>query len=113
VVIEFNPYINKKPLETVKTIIKKIHPEARAILIVKGYINGKEIKMSESEVVRQIKEIINEKCIEERYEFKDIQTILEDDLFKKIMCKLRESNYEEEKKKSIQEIAIKAMMEVK
>ena len=113
VVIEFNPFINEKPLETVKTIIKNIHPEARAILIVKGYVNGKEIKMSESEIVSQIKEIINGKRIEGRYEFKDIQTILEDDLFKKIMCKLRESDYEEEKKKSIQEIAIKAMMEVK
>jgi len=113
VVIELNPYINEKPLETVKTIIKKIHPEARVILVVKGYINGKEIKMSESEIVREIKEIIQEKCVEERYEFKDIQTILEDDLFKKIMCKLGESDYEEAKKKSIQEIAIKAMMEVK
>jgi len=69
--------------------------------------------MSESMIVSQIKEIINKKCVEERYEFKDIQTILEDDLFKKIMCKLGESDYEEEKKKSIQEIAIKAMMEVK
>jgi len=56
---------------------------------------------------------INGKRIEERCEFKDIQTILEDDLFKKIMCKLEESDYGEEKKKSIQEIAIKAMMEVK
>ena len=69
--------------------------------------------MSESEIVSKIKEIINEKCIEERYEFKDIQTILEDDLFKKFIGKLRESDYEEEKEKSIREIAIKAMMEVK
>jgi len=63
VVIEFNPFINKKPLETVKTIIKKIHPEAKVILIIKGYVNGKEIKMSETEVVSQIKEIINGKRI--------------------------------------------------
>jgi len=113
VVIEFNPYENKKPLEIVKAIMNKIQPEARVILIIKGYINSKEIEISESEIVRQIKEIIDEKCIEERYEFKDIQTILEDDLFKKFIGKLRESDYDEEKKKSIQEIAIKSMMEAK
>ena len=113
VVIEFNPYENKKPLEIVKAIINKIQPEARIILIVKGYVNSKEIEVSESEIVSQIKEVIDEKCIEERYEFKDIQTILEDDLFKKFIGKLRESDYQEEKKKSIQEIAIKSMMEAK
>jgi len=113
VVIEFNPYENKNPLEIVKAIMNKIQPEARVILIIKGYINSKEIEISESEIVSQIKEIINEKCIEERYEFKDIQTILEDDLFKKFIGKLRESDYQEEKKKSIQEIAIKSMMETK
>jgi DNA repair exonuclease SbcCD nuclease subunit len=88
-------------------------PEARIILIIKGYINGKEMEISESEMVSQIKEIIHEKCIEEQYEFKDIQTILEDDLFKKFKGKLSESEYDEEKKKSIQEIAIKSMMEAK
>jgi len=113
VVIEFDPYENKKPLEMVKTMMNKIQPESRVILIIKGYINGKEIKISESEMVSQIKEIINEKCIEERYEFKDIQTILEDDLFKKFIGKLRESDYQEEKEKSIREIAIKSMMEAK
>ena len=114
VVIEFDPYENKKPLEIVKEIINQIQPEARIILIIKGYINSKEIKISESEMVNQIKEIIHEKYIEPPlYEFKDIQTILEDDLFKKFIGKLSETEYDEEKKKSIQEIAIKSMMEVK
>jgi len=113
VLIEFDPYENKKPLETVKEIINKIPPEARVILIIKGYINSKEIGISESEIVSQIKEMIYGKCVEERYEFKDIQTILEDDLFKKFIGKLRESDYQEEKEKSIREIAIKSMMEVK
>lgn len=113
VVIEFDPYENKKPLEMVKAIMNQIQPEAQVILIIKGYINSKEMEISESEMVSQIKEIIHEKCIEEQYEFKDIQTILEDDLFKKFRGKLGESNYDEEKKKSIQEIAIKSMMETK
>ena len=113
VVIEFDPYGNKKPLEMVKAIMNKIQPEAQVILIIKGYINSKEMEISESEMVSQIKEMIDEKYIEEQYEFKDIQTILEDDLFKKFIGKLRESDYQEEKEKSIREIAIKSMMETK
>lgn len=113
VVIEFDPYKDKKPLETVKASFKDLHPEARVILIIKGYVNGKEIGMSESEIVKRIKEIIGGKCIEEYYEFRDIQTILEDDLFKKLLDKLEQSDYEDEKKMQMQEIAIKAMMEAR
>jgi starvation-inducible outer membrane lipoprotein len=106
VVIEFDPYKDEDPLEIVKSKIDKIKPEARIILIIKGYINGKKIKMNETEVIGKIKEITSEKCIEESYEFKDIQTILEDDLFKKFIDKLGECDYPEKKKKSLQEIAI-------
>jgi DNA repair protein SbcD/Mre11 len=111
VVIEFDPYKDENPLETVRKIIKKIKPEAKVILIIKGYINGKKINMNETELIRQIKEITSEKCIEESYEFKDIQTILEDDLFKIFIDKLGEYDYPEKKKKSLQKIAIQSMME--
>ena len=113
VVIEFDPYKDEYPLVFVKLKLDKIKPEAKVILIIKGYINGKKIKMNETELIRKIKEITSERCIEESYEFKDIQTILEDDLFKKFIDKLRECDYPEIKEKALQEIAIQSMMEAK
>jgi len=112
VVIEFDPYKNKKPLETVKASFRDLRPAARVILTIKGYINGKEIEMSESEIVKRIKEITGGKCVEEHREFRDIQTILEDDLFRRFLGKLEQTGYDDENKKQMRDIAVKAMMDV-
>jgi len=112
-IIEFDPHKDKKPLETVKASFKGLRPETKVILTIEGYINGKEIEMSETEIKNRIKEITSGKCVEQHLEFRDIQTILEDDLFKKFLDKLEQSDYEQEKKKRMREIAIKAMMEAR
>lgn len=112
VVIEFEPFMEKNPLEVVKQHLEGIHPEARLILIIKGYINSKKVGISEEELVKQIKQIMRvskNEFVEENFEFKDIHTILEDDLFKDFMKKLEQKDYEEEKKKQLQEVAIRAM----
>jgi DNA repair exonuclease SbcCD nuclease subunit len=113
VVIRFDPFIEKNPVEIIKEHLEKVHSEASIILIIKGYINSEKIKISESELVKQIKEIAKEKTVEERLEFSDIHTILEDDLFKSFVKKLEQSNYDDEKKKQLQEVTIRAMMRVK
>jgi len=114
VVIELDPFIEKHPVEIIEEHLKEVHPEASIILTVKGYINSEKIKISESELVKQIKEIIKEKSIvEEHLKFRDIHTILEDDLFKSFIKKLEQTDYDEEKKKQLRELVIKAMMEVK
>ena len=114
VVIELDPFIEKHPVEIIEEHLKEVHPEASIILTVKGYINSEKIKISESELVKQIKEIIKEKSIvEKHFEFKDIYAILEDALFKSFMKKLEQTDYDEEKKKQLRELVIKAMMEVK
>ena len=112
-IIEFDPHKDKKPLETVKASFKGLRPETKVILTLKGYINGKEIEMSETEIKNRIKEITGGKCVEAHYEFRDIQTILEDDLFKKFLDKLEQTDYEQEKRNRMREIAIKALMEAR
>ena len=111
VVIEFDPFKDKKPIDIVEICFNSLHPEARIILTVKGFINGKAIGMNENELVEQIKNIVREKCDEVRYEFKDIQIILENDLFKIFIKKLERTDHEEEKKKQMRDTAIKAMIE--
>jgi len=82
-------------------------------LTVRGYINSEEIEMSESELVEQIKEVIKDKPVEEYLEFRDMYTILEDDLFKSFMSKLAETPFTEEKKKELLDLTIQAMMEAR
>ena len=69
--------------------------------------------MSETELIKRIKEITTGKCIEEHCEVKDIQTILDDSLFKNFMNKLAQTDYEKEKKRQMRDVAIKAITEVK
>lgn len=113
VVIEFDPFMEKNPVEIVKEHLERVHSKASIILTIKGYINSEEIKIGESELVKQIREITKRKSVEEQLEFRDIYTILEDDLFKSFMKKLEQTDYNEEKKKQLRDLTIKAMMEAR
>ncbi|MDI6734792.1 MAG: metallophosphoesterase [bacterium] len=113
-VIEFDPFKSNKPIEIVEKRFSNLHPEARVILTVKGFINGKYIGMNEKDLVEQIKKITAKKIAGEPcYEFKDIRMILEDDLFKNFVKKLEQSDYDEEKKKQLCDVTIKAMIEAR
>ncbi len=113
VVIELDPFIKKNPIEIIKEHLKGVHSEASIILTIRGYINSEKIKINESELVKQIKEVIKEKSVEEHFEFRDIHTILEDDLFRSFIKKLEQTDYNEEKKKKLRDLVIRAMMEVR
>ncbi|MCK4418971.1 DNA repair exonuclease, partial [Candidatus Aerophobetes bacterium] len=51
------------------------------------------------------------RCAEEDYQFRDIYSILENDLFKSFMDKLEQAGYEEKRAEEMRGLAIKAMME--
>ena len=109
--VELDPFKSESPLKVVKEHLEKLRPEAKAILTVKGYINGKKAKTTETELVNQIKEIAKGKCAEEpTYLFKDIRLILENDLFKSFINKLEQAGYEERKTEEMRSLAIKAIM---
>ena len=115
VVIEFDPFMEGNPVKIVRKRLERVHSKASIILTIKGYINSEKIKTSEAELVKQVKEIIKDRCAKEDFkpEFRDIHTILEDDLFKSFMQKLEQTNYNEERKKQLQEVAIRAIMEAR
>lgn len=110
--IEFDPFKEKNPLDVIRRHLESLPSEAKIILTVKGYINSKEVGVNESELVEKIKKIALDRCAEPpRFEFKDIQTILEDELFRKFFDELKHTSYKEGKKRQMRDIAIKAMME--
>lgn len=113
VIIEFDPFKEENPIEAVEKRFDYLHPEARVILYVKGFINGEALGVSEPELVEQIRKIAASKCVEEHYEFRDIRLILEDGLFKSFAGKLNRTDYNDKKKKEMREIAIKAMVGAK
>ena len=82
VIIVCDPFSNKNPLETVKENFRSLHTNARVILTITGFINGEALGMNEQGLVEQITGFVRDRCAEPpHYEFKDIGTILEDDLF--------------------------------
>jgi len=111
--IKLSPFEKKSPAERVSMLIAGLHPEARTILKVGGYVNCKEIKMTETELKNKITEIAGKKSEEISYEFSDIQEIIENDLFKEFLNKLKKSDLEKKKKKNLIEVAIKAMIEAR
>jgi len=111
VIIEFDPFRDKNPIETVRARVEKVHPNAQIILTVRGFINSEEIKMKEPELVERIKRITRGRCAEEFLEFQDVHSILEDDLFKSFLNKLEKCDYDGDKKKQLLDTAIKAIME--
>ena len=110
VTIELTPFKDENPLEIAKRELEAVHPKARVILTIQGYINSEKIQMSEPDLVALLKEIAKGKCAEEHYEFRDISRILENDLFKSFTNKVREVGYSEEKVNQLQDITMQAMM---
>lgn len=99
------------PLQIIEEKIRKVHPDAALLLKIAGYINSEKIKMSEAELVEEIKKALEGKAVEKiEFEFRDIKKILEDDLFLRFSEKLKKSDYEN--KEALLHLALRAMMEV-
>jgi exonuclease SbcD len=110
VVIVCDPFDGSNPLEMLAERLATLSETARAILAVRGFINGEALGMTEEELVKRTKKLVQGRCVEEHYEFRDIRTIVEDDLFKEFLKRLEQKDYDEEKKKQMQEMAIRGMM---
>ena len=110
VTIELDPFRDESPLEILKQTFKALHPQAKVILTLRGYINSERIRTSESSLVAELREIAKGKCVEERYEFRDICSILENEIFKSFTSRAIELGYTEEKLGQLQHTIIQAMM---
>lgn len=114
VVVEFDPTKEKKPLKTIEKRLKALRPEASAILKVTGFFNSSMVSMDETELQSQIEELsVKYNCADTDCEILDVRKIVEDDLFKSVMAKLGQIDGSDEEKKQLQEIAIRAMAEVR
>ena len=115
VVVKLDPFVtDENPLEAIKKRFEQLHPNAKPFLTVTGYINGKELAITESDLIAQIQEIAKGRCQENPcFELRDIQKTLENDLFKIFMHKLNRPGYKQEKAGLLRNITIQAMMEAR
>lgn len=107
--IELDPFKHSEPLKIIKEELDGISANAKAILTVTGYINSDTIDQNETELMEGISKISEGKAVLNNIEFKDIKTIVEDDLFKSYIEKLEQRNHDEIKQKQLREVAIDAM----
>ena len=111
VTITLDPFSGKNPLETIKEVIASKHPAAVLTLTVQGFVDCQTIGMTETEFVTAANQVAKGKC-SISFQFKNIQDILSDDLFKSFAKKLDQRNLDEQEKKKMLNLAIQAMKEV-
>lgn len=113
IVVELDPFRSDNPVDIIQGHVESLHPNARAILTVRGFINGAKIELSEMDLVQRIEQIAERRRVDKVYEFKDISFILEDDLFKTFSDKVDQTHHEDEKKTQMKHMAIRAMIKAR
>jgi len=109
--VVLDPFEEIDPIDIIKEKLEKVHSKATITLIVKGYIDGQKINKTEKELSSQIKALTAGKNIELYIEFKDIQKVLNSDIFKSFQKKLYEKDELKEEADELRNIALKALME--
>jgi DNA repair exonuclease SbcCD nuclease subunit len=110
ITLTLEPSSNERPVEQVKSILKKAKPSARMLLTIDGYFDKTKIGMSEPELNTAINKVAKKKC-DINFQAREIHAILEDDIFKNFSQKLDCAEFEDERKRQVLEVALKAMME--
>ncbi len=115
IIVDLSPWGEQAPLSLIRGKITSLPNSARAILRVRGFINGEKLGMTEKELISEIRKIADQRCAvqDQHFEFRDIRMVLEDDLFKLFSERLEKRDYSHELKEDIRNLAIRAMQEVK
>jgi len=109
--VTLDPLDDTDPLELIHERLAAAHPNAKIVLTVNGYINKDLVQRTEKELADEIAKVTQERCLEVRYEFRDIQHILQDDLFNSFMMKLDTLDCNAGERQRIREMAMRAMIE--
>lgn len=115
-VLTLDPFSREEadPAAGLRQRLAGLHPEARLLLTVRGFYDGRQAGYSEVELVDALKEAAGERLYgEPKFGFMDIGQLLEDPLFKAFQQKLTAADYPAEQKEQIRRAAIRAMMEAR
>lgn len=113
VYVTIDPFDKTDPLTIIKQRLNPVHPHAKVLLTVDGYFNKDTIGRNEKALADEISAIACPMCIEIRNEFRDVQQVLDDELFTAFLGKLEARNDTGFRQKHIRELVIRAMIEAK
>ncbi len=110
--LDLDPSDDLSPIERLEDNLKAIHPQAKVLLSVYGYVNGQALGMTEMVLKQEMDTLLRDKQVDRfEYEVRDVRQILEDDLYKTFMAKLEETDEPSETKLEMRDFMIRAMME--
>lgn len=114
VFLSLDPFSEINPLEQLEQSLQGLPSRAKLILSISGYFNGAALGLTESGLVEAIKLKLDHYMVDELIiEFKDVQHILEDDLFKKFRDKLALTDYTRDQQEKAEKMLINAFRGVK
>mgnify|MGYP005726629655 CR=1 FL=1 len=111
--IHFNPLEQDDPLQIIAEKLQDLPENVKLLLEIRGYFDGKKLNKTEQELHEAITKLTGEKCEITVMEFQDIRQILEEDLFKLFIDRLKNRDGDLAEKRDILEVALKAFMEMR
>ncbi|UCH70612.1 MAG: DNA repair exonuclease, partial [Candidatus Bathyarchaeota archaeon] len=111
--IALDPFEDTNPVSFIEQRLEKIHPQATVTLRLSGYLNSKKSGLKEEELMEKVRQVTTGRNVQLVAEFRDIQAILEDDLFQSFIGRLESADFEERTKRQMRDIAIKGMIKAK
>jgi len=109
IILTLNPYSREHPLDLLGHKLEELHYNARGLLTVKGFMNGRTLEMTEEEVVQRMTALARSRCHTTTFEFKDVQRILDDDLFQRFMTHLSARVQDQDERELMSQMAVTAM----
>jgi DNA repair exonuclease SbcCD nuclease subunit len=110
--VKLDPFSEQSPLEMIAAQMNDIPPNARVLLSVNGYINSKQLGMSETQLFEAIEKLLGEDGDIAEMSFRDIHDILENELFKRFCRHLDDAQLPEPERRELIDLTVKAMMEM-
>jgi exonuclease SbcD len=111
VVITLDPSNGESPVATVAEILDRTDPNCTLLLTIDGYFNGDTLKTDETKLTEELQRLVRGKPVVFTPLYRDIQTILDDDLFTMFLEKLNGGNFDEDRKARLYKAALQAMMQ--
>jgi exonuclease SbcD len=109
--VELDPMDDRDPVLVVTEHLGACHPRARVLLTVRGYVNSRTGGLDEGELVGRMDSLLRERCAEIAYLFRDIGSVLEDELYREFLEALGKRGHDEQRRQRLVNVALRAMME--
>lgn len=108
-----DPTQKSSPLEVVEAALSNLPQEARVILRVKGFFDGRRHNLTEQSFQEKLEQLTAKYNVEDiQPEYYDFQRVAQERLFQEVMDRLNQrSDLEEAERTKMREIVIRAMVE--